>query len=287
MMKRIMMSIVLVVVLSTWATAESSVWKARKGNSVIYLGGTFHMLREADFPLPPEFEAAYKASDIMVFETDIDILQDPLTQRTLLKKAMYEDGSTIDKHLSAQAYAELSAYCEANGIPLKAFGRLRPSMLILTLTVMELMKSGVTQQGVDRFFYERANDDGKDVEFLETADEQIEYLVSMADGIENEFVIYSIKDMKSVRDRFEPCAQAWRRGDAEKLDALMITELRTRWAKIYRKLFTDRNSTWLSFIDAYQKTSRTEFVLVGVGHLVGPDGILQALRNKGYTIDKL
>jgi len=286
-MKRVILSIVLVVFVSTWASAESSVWKARKGNSVIYLGGTFHILREADFPLPQEFDKAYKASDIVVFETDIGRLQDPSTQRKLLTKAMYADGSTIDRHLSARAYGELRAYCEANGIPLEAFSQFKPSMLMVTLAIMELMKLGVTQQGVDQFFYELANKDGKAVEGLETADEQINYVVSMADGNEDEFVIYSIKDMKTVAQQFEILADAWRKGDAEKLHELMITEVKTRWPKLYRKLFTDRNRNWLSSIDAYQKTPRTEFVLVGVGHLVGPDGIIEALRTKGYKVDKL
>jgi uncharacterized protein YbaP (TraB family) len=40
-------------------------------------------------------------------------------------------------------------------------------------------------------------------------------------------------------------------------------------------------------IDAYQKTLEKEFILVGAGHLVGPDGIVKALRKKGYKVEKL
>jgi uncharacterized protein YbaP (TraB family) len=46
-------------------------------------------------------------------------------------------------------------------------------------------------------------------------------------------------------------------------------------------------SAGLPLIDAYQKTLRTKFVLVGVDHLVGPDGIIAALKKKGYKVDKL
>ena len=282
-----MLSIALVVFVCTWASAESSVWKAQKDNSIIYLGGTCHTLRETDYPLPPEFDKAYKASEILVFETDIGKLQDPSTQQKFLSKAMYADGSTVDKHLSAQTYGELSAYCEANSIPLEAFRQFKPSMLIVTLTVMELMKLGVTQQGVDLFFYELANKDKKVVEGLETVDEQINYVVSMADGNQDEFVTYSIKDMKNLKQQFEILANAWRKGDSKKLDELMVTELKTRLPKLYKKLITDRNRNWLPLIDAYQKTPRTEFVLVGVGHLVGPDGIIEALKKKGYKVNKL
>jgi len=286
-MKRVMLSIALVMFVCTWASAESSVWKAQKDYSIIYFGGTCHTLRESDYPLPPEFDKAYKASEILVFETDIGKLQDPSTQQKFLSKAMYADGSTVDKHLSAQAYGELSAYCEANGIPLEAFRQFKPSMLIVTLTVMELMKLGVTQQGVDLFFYELANKDKKVVEGLETVDEQINYVVSMADGNQDEFVTYSVKDMKTIGEKFDTLADAWRKGDVKKLDELMITELKTRLPKLYKTLIVDRNRNWLPLIDAYQKTPRTEFILVGVGHLVGPDGIIETLKKKGYKVDKL
>lgn len=286
-MKRGILSVMMVLFVCTWASAESSVWKAQKDKSVIYLGATFHILREKDYPLPPEFDRAYKASEIVVFETDIGKLQDPSVQQNLLARAVYADGSTIDKHLSARAYRELSTYCEANGIPLKAFQNFKPSMLMLTLTSMELLRLGVTQQGVDAYFYGLANKDGKIVRGLETVEEQINYAVSMADGNEDDFVSYSINDMKTISQQFESLADAWRRGDDEKINGLMVTDLGTRLPKLYRRLITDRNTKWLPLIEAYLKTPRTEFVLVGAGHLVGPEGIIAALKKKGYTVEKL
>jgi uncharacterized protein len=286
-MKRLIVSIMLVLFACTWAGAESSVWKAQKGTTVIYLGGTCHVLREADFPLPPEFDQAYKASQVVVFETDLGKLQEPATQQKLLAKAMYSDGSTLDKHLSAKVYAELSAFAQANDIPLQEFGRFKPSMLMTTLTLLELMKLGVTQQGVDNVYYTRATTDKKAVEGLETVDQQIDYVVSMADGNEDAFVDYSIEEMKTLKEQFELLAGAWRRGDAGKLDELMDGELRTQQPQIYKKLIVDRNRNWLPVIDAYQKTRQTRFVLVGVAHLVGPDGLIEALRKKGYKVNKL
>jgi uncharacterized protein YbaP (TraB family) len=64
-------------------------------------------------------------------------------------------------------------------------------------------------------------------------------------------------------------------------------ELRTQQPQIYKKLIVKRNRNWLPVIDAYQKTRQTRFVLVGVAHLVGPDGLIEALRKKGYKVDKL
>ena len=286
-MKRFIVGIALVLFACTWASAESSVWKAQKGTSIIYLGGSCHLLRETDFPLPPEFDKAYRASEMVVFETDIGKLQDPAVLQAVMAKAMYADGSTVDKHLSTQTYAELSAYCEANGIPLEALRQFKPSMLMLTLTVVELMKLGVTQNGVDQFLYGQAKKDKKAVEGLETIDEQFNYVISMADGIEDEYVTYSLRDMQSVKQKYEALVSAWHAGDAGTLDELMFAELKTRQPKMFKKLISDRNRNWLPLIEAYQKTPRTKFIVVGVGHLVGPDGIIEALKKKGYKVDKL
>jgi uncharacterized protein YbaP (TraB family) len=277
----------MVLFVCTWALAESSVWKVQKDKSVMYLGATCHILRETDYPLPPEFDKAYKASEIVVFETDIGKLQDPSVQQKLLAQAIYADGSTVDKHLSAQAYGELSAYCKSNSIPLETFKRFKPSMLIEMLTAMEFMKLGVTQQGVDLFFYGLASKDQKIVEGLETVEEQIDCIASMADGNEDDFVTYSINDMKNIKQQFEILANAWRKGDAEKLDELMVTELKTKLPKLYKKLVIDRNNKWFPLIEAYMNTPQTEFILVGAGHLVGPEGIIALLKKKGYSVEKL
>jgi uncharacterized protein len=286
-MKQVILTIALIVLTCTWASAESSVWKTQKGTSVMYLGGTFHILRDSDFPLPPEFDKAYKASDIVVFETDIAQLQDPMTQLKFMAKGIYADGSTIDKHLSPKTYGELSAFCKSSGIPLQSFSQFKPSMLMTTLTVLELMRLGANQQGVDLFYQGQANKDKKTVEGLENVDEQIDYIVSMADGDEDEFVTYSLKDLKTIRKQFETLAAAWRTGDADKLDKLMSADLKTQQPKLYKKLITDRNRNWLPLIDAYQKTPHTRFILVGAAHLVGPDGIIESLKKKGYKVEKL
>lgn len=286
-MKKILLSITLVLLICTQSLAESSVWKLQKSDSVIYLGGSCHLLRQSDFPLPREFDKAYRASDILVFETDLGKLNDPSTQQKLMFEAMYADGSTIENHLSSQTYSLLKEYCASNGIPLAALKKFKPSIIALTMTAMELAKLGVTQHGVDTFFYQLAKKDKKIVEGLETVEEQIHFIVGMGEGNEDAFITHSIRDLKSIKHEYESLVDAWKKGDAKKLNDLMFAELKTKTPKLYKELLTDRNENWLPMIDAYQKTLQKEFILVGVGHLVGPDGIVEGLRKKGYQVEKL
>jgi uncharacterized protein YbaP (TraB family) len=286
-MKRTMLAIVLVLIVATWASAASMVLKAHRGNSVIYLGGTCHILRESDYPLPPEFDKAYQASQIVVLETDIGKFQDPATQQRMLSKVMYLDGSTIGDHLSARTYAELRSYCEKNGVPLESLQQLKPSMLMTTLVLLEMVKMGVTQHGVDTYYYDLAKRDNKPVEGLEAVDEQIDYIASMADGVEDAFVTHALQDMKSLPEEFASMTQAWRQGDTEKLNELMISEFKTKYPMLYRQLIVNRNRNWLEKIKTYRKSPQTRFILVGMAHLVGPDGLIEALMKMGYKVEKL
>jgi len=57
-------------------SADSSVWKITSGENTVYLGGTVHLLRPSDYPLPEEYEQAYQESAVLVFETDISSMND-------------------------------------------------------------------------------------------------------------------------------------------------------------------------------------------------------------------
>jgi len=286
-MNKIILPFTLLFLCCSWASAESSVWKAQKGKSVIYLGGTCHLLRPTDFPLPAEFDKAYKASEILVFETDLGKLQDPALQQTLMTKGMYSDGSTVDKHLSPQTFATLSKYCASKGVPIDALKIFKPSLIVLTLTMMELTKLGVTQEGVDLFFYNLAIKDKKTVNKLETVEEQLNMLMALGEGNEDEFITHSISEMNETQELYKNLVDAWKKGDDKKLSDLLIKDMKAESPKIYKKLLTERNNNWLPVINNYAMTPPVEFILVGLAHLVGPDGIILSLQKQGYVITKL
>ena len=245
------------------------------------------MLRPSDFPLPVEFTKAYNASDILVFETDIGKLSDPSTQQKLMAKAMYTDGTTIENYLSPKTYKLLDDYCASSGLPLEKLKQLKPSIISITLTMVELGKLGVAPEGVDQFYYKLATKDGKATAGLESVDFQIDFITSMGEGNEDGFINYSIKDLENIKNKYEAMVSAWITGNVRQLDKLFVAETKKKMPIIYKEILVDRNNNWLPMIDAYGKTPEKEFVLVGAAHLVGPDGIVKALRDKGYRVEKL
>ncbi len=286
-MKKILLSVFLVFVFCAQSQAESSVWKVQKGDSVMYVGGTIHILRQSDFPLPQEFEKAYASSDMLVFEVDLGKANDPSVQQKLLSKAMYTDGTTVDMHLSAEVYKLLNEHCVTNGIPIEQLKQFKPQIIAVLMDAMELAKLGVSQEGVDMFFYKLASKDNKVVEGLETIDEQVDYLLNMGNGHEDDLVTYTITDIDSTKKNFEIMIDSWKRGDVDKLDSLIVAEIRTKMPEIYKDIITNRNNNWMQVIEKYFENEKIEYVMVGMAHLVGPDGIIEMLDKKGYKVEKL
>ena len=78
-----------------------------------------------------------------------------------------------------------------------------------------------------------------------------------------------------------------RKGMRTNCITLYIAPMKKDYPNLYSTLIAKRNREWLPKIKRYLQTSQNEFILVGVGHLVGTDGIIDHLRKSGYIINKL
>jgi uncharacterized protein YbaP (TraB family) len=286
-MKKLIVSVTLCLLMAAPALCETSVWVARTDSSVMYIGGTIHLLRPSDFPLPGEYDKAYNDADLLVFETDIAKLSMPETQMTMMKKAVYADSTTLKDVLSAETFAELEAYIGGTGLPMANLMRMKPSILMITLVGLELQKLQVSEKGIDVHYHTKAAAEGKPEAGLETVEEQIEMLTTMGEGYEDDFVMFNLREMKVMGEIWETMAEAWRSGDDETLAALIIEKMKSRFPTLHQSIMVDRNMRWVPRLEEFLATPETEFVLVGAGHLVGEEGVLNLLKKRGYTIEKM
>ncbi len=288
-MKKLIWALLLVMGSAISAVAGSSVWVVTGANgSVTYLGGTCHLLRQSDHPLPKGYALAYQDADVLVFETDLDQLQAPQFQQLLMQRAMYTDGTTLDKVLSAATYNQLNAACAKAGIPLAQLKNFKPFMVYLTLLGLELQKMGVNpQSGVDAFYHAKATTDGKPTQGLESVEAQMNFITTMADGIEDRFIIHGLKDLQRVNQLIEELITTWKTGDETKLQQFFLKDMINDFPKLYKKLVIDRNADWMPQIKSYITTPPKEFILVGVAHLVGPEGVVARLKRQGYKVVKV
>lgn len=267
--------------------AQTSVWKVTKGSSVLYLGGTCHVLRPSDFPLPPEFDAAFAAAQEVWFETDIGAMSSPETQQQLLAQGMLPDGQDLKTVLKPATWAALQKYCADAGLPAEQFRRLRPWLLTVTIALMEMQKLGLALEGVDHFYHQKATAAAKPVRPLEPLDEHLAYLVNLGAGHEDEMVLNTVEDVAEMPALLKDILAAWRAGDVARIDQSMLADVRTKYPAIYAELFVRRNRAWLPVIEAMFKSPGVELVLVGAGHLAGRDGLLATLRQRGCRVEQL
>lgn len=286
-MNKLLLPVLAAFTLAGSLSAQTSVWKVTKGDSTLYLGGTCHILRAGDLPLPAEFDQAYAGSQTIVFETDITRGSSPEMQSIIAARGMFGDGTTLDQVVSPEAWAALGGYAARQQLPLAQLKTMRPWLVTMMLAVIELQKLGVTQQGVDAIYHQRAKADGKTIGELESFERQLDYIVGIGSDRPSELILNTLGDLEELPGKLDDLLSAWRKGDLAALERLMNDEMRAKYPDLHAKLLVERNEAWLPVIEKMFDTPEVEFVLAGAGHMSGPEGIIARLRERGCVVEQV
>jgi len=160
-------------------------------------------------------------------------------------------------------------------------------MVASMLVAMEAQRSQMAGQGVDAYFMQLAARDGKASEYLESLDFQINMLANMGAGEEDRLISETLETLPELEDMLKSTIKAWREGDTEQIDELVVDTFKRESPTSYDDVFTKRNQNWLPQIEAMFGDEDQEFVLVGAGHLVGDDSVIALLEAKGYKVEQM
>jgi hypothetical protein len=201
--------------------------------------------------------------------------------------AVYADGTTLRDHLAPAVYARAEKFCRERNHPFEQYQSFRPWMLSMMLVMRELSRIGVEPQyGVDRFFYQKAIQDGKFASGLETPDDQIGFLNLLDLHMGNEQVSATVDDLHKLDGQMAEMLKAWRRGDEAGIETLNLSALRD-YPQLYRLLVLERNKKWAAKIERLAGGSLPAMVIVGVAHLAGTGSVIDLMRQKGFRVVKL
>lgn len=281
---------ILLLVLSTLSgsvLADSPIWQVSNGHNKVYIGGTMHMLSQHDFPLPSVFDKAYNDADILVFETDIDQLQQPEFQQLSLQLLTYQDGTSLKDVLQPATIAAVQKHLNARGMSLDSVLHFKPSFLGLMLTVVEFKIMGLSDEGVDQYFYDRSNDDQKAHLYFESPRQQLDFMANLGSGDEDHYVLYSLAEISNAKQDMQSMRQQWRSGDFNAMANTMLIPMQQDFPSVYQSLILNRNNDWLPQVTQMLDTSATEMILVGALHLAGENGILNQLKQLGYQVEEV
>lgn len=269
---------------ATTVYAETSLYEVtnKKGES-LYLGGTIHLLRPSDFPLPAEYQQAFDKSQMLVLETDLQKASSPEFGQKMMQQMMYSGGKNLSSELRPEVWKELQDYSAANQVPIGQLMQFKPFMVSLMMVMQQGQKSGLTQ-GVDFYFNQQARLQSKNIGELESADEVLNFMNALNDQDPNQTIIATLRDLKKMNDMMIKVTAAWRAGDLSLIEKEMLAPMKKEFPEIYRLLVADRNNKWMQKIEGMLATQEKEMILVGSLHLVGDEGLLNQLREKGYQI---
>jgi len=264
-------------------------WKVSDADNAVYLLGSLHLLQPADYPLPAEVDRAFADADALVFEVDPAAMASPDTAASVQKYMAYEDGKTLSQVVPRATLDKLQAAMGAAGGALSTLEHSEPWAVNLGLVLGMTQAMGFrVDLGLDQHLMDRARQAGKPTSGLESVDDQFRALdaVPHAEQVADldEFLTDPAKAAGQMRDLHA----WWRSGDAQALDREMRQEMARKTPQAYRLLNLDRNRAWLAQLSQRLDASTGDtLVVVGALHLLGPDGLVEQLRAKGYTVERI
>ena len=279
---------------------------ADKQSAPSYMLGTIHLLPASLLDSIPAYQEAEAQCRQLFIEYDVN---DKQAMDSLMSKGanmmQMPEGKTILDLLSREQTEKLKE-CIKDGFfisvedsDIVAHFNYQPVVLLLTLKIAPLTRAMVkypelrpqgmildkgcaqrakernmTMGNLDEFNLDSIKKANK--ELLQSLDMQADSLISFLNGYE----LYKKNSAEEMQNLVQ-AVRDWKAGDYEHFSSseywLEQTEM---------PLFRNRNEKWLPKMLAAMREAPTMFVF-GAGHLVGPHGVIQLLRNAGCQVEQV
>ncbi len=253
------------------------------------LVGSIHMGKPGELPIPPAVDAAFARADALVVEVDVGAIDPGQMQQAVMHLGMLPPERSLRQELGPALWARLEPRLSAVGLPPAGVDRLRPWLVAMMLPTLELAQVGYASEGgVDKHFLDRARGKKAIVE-LESAEAQLRMLAGLDEALQKRMLQEQLEEQRRTDEMVEVFAQAWRAGDADAMARHLLADAdRPEYKDLYELIFFARNRRMLERMQALlAQPGRTHFVVVGAGHVVGKEGLVDLFTRAGYRVHQL
>jgi uncharacterized protein YbaP (TraB family) len=248
-----------------------------KDKKVSYLFGTIHMIPDSLYYFPGKLDKIISKSDEIILE--IANLSD---QGKMMQLMVLDSGSCFDIFSPQQKDSVINWGAALSGITPaqfeKGFEKVKPFTL-LQLSFQKMIRGKVRM--VDMEIESKAKSNKIPVSGLET----VEYQISIFDKIPPkemaEFIMKTVRDPEEGEKTFREMALFYYQQDLESLAKLILES--EELGSSAEELLDKRNQNWIPKMEELMNTKAC-FFAVGAGHLGGPNGVIELLRQKGYEV---
>ena len=293
-MKRL--SLIIAVLAVALASQAQLLWKV-SGNGLgrpSYIFGTHHMAPSTMIDQIPGINAAIDGCDIVVGEIEKDSLMSKEAQMKMANAMIAPTDSTLDMLYTPAEYAVIEKvfdkYFGAMGVKLAQMKTLKPNAISTQLQAMQAVKyfpNFDANNLIDIAVQDRANKAGRPSASLESLQEQIDLLFNAPLTEQAKNLLEACRQDAFFQEQSSALAEAYMHQDLDKLMAVMTdATMGGESEEAMEALIYSRNRSWAEKLVKIMP-ERTCLVCVGAGHLPGPQGLLQLLRDKGYTVEPM
>ena len=199
--------------------------------------------------------------------------------------------STLDRLFTAEDYAIVedvfNKYFGNMGVKLSQMNALKPSAISMQMQAMQAVKyfpNFNENELIDMAVQTRANEMGRPSLGLETVQEQISLLFNTPLTEQAEDLLDACKKDNLFAVQTSALIEAYMAQDLDKIAAVMTNH--ELGGGDLEDLLYNRNRVWVEKL-VKMMPERAALVCVGAGHLPGEKGLLQLLRDRGYTVEPM
>jgi uncharacterized protein YbaP (TraB family) len=266
--------------------AEPPMWRARGPNGAqVVLFGSVHILTDEARWRSPALDAALAQADTVWFETPFDAESRAEASRLATAKSQAPRGRSLTSYLSRADQALLARVAARVGLPMETLQPMRPWYAEMLISVAEVQRVGGRQAlGVEEQISGGLPPTTRRRAF-ETAAQQVTMFADASPREQAASLVMSLRELEEDPEGFSKLQKAWVDGDVGFLAQEAVAPMKQKAPRLYRRWVTTRNRAWTATIEGLLKGSEQAFIVVGVGHLIGPDSVPAMLRRKGFAVE--
>lgn len=274
-------------------TANAQIlWKV-SGNGLekpSYIFGTHHLAQTSIIERTQGLLNAFKEADAVYGEMDMNLMNTPSMQALLLKAMQAPADSTLSKVLTPQQLSTvaegLTRYAGGTPISIAGFEQMKPAVLSTTLALLTSNRAFPDfnpAEQLDATIQRMATAEGKTVGGLETPQFQIEMLYGSPISSQVKALLRDLDPDTDGISLARQLAQAYMDADLDRMLELMLRPGSGMDETEADRLIYQRNASWIKILLGLLPTA-SALIVVGAGHLPGDKGLINMLRNEGFTM---
>lgn len=272
--------------------AAFSLFELSGRRSTVYLYGSVHLMKKNMYPLHGSIMRRFRSADNLVVEINTAALRTRQVQDEFIRRGTLPDGVQLSDELTEPTMQQVQRVLAARGYGIQAFQHMRPWFFEQTFIAQEMLVYGYDPSaGIDTYFIQQAEESGKPIMELETLEQQLDML-STASATEQDLSLrhtFELLAQASVQTELNRLVIDWLRGDVERMYRFMSEPVKEypQLDNYIKRLLDDRNVNMAKKIRRWLRGKGSYFVVVGAGHLGGPNGLLALLQKKGFQADQV